>query len=152
MPSGSGEIFRCKLNDALTNDPCDYETTMAYFLDNHLDQKHFKNQLDQLLPDPKHLPSKWSKHHCPECPEKFKRFTQLRTHFSSEHGYRYGILLPKLFWPTVGKNCSSDREKNMKFEAEGREFAKNLRSLEQFILKVKGQNNFWWHNAFLPCS
>ena len=22
-----------------------------------------------------------------------------------------GILLPKLFWPTVRKNCSSDREK-----------------------------------------
>ena len=22
---------------------------------------------------------------------------------------RYGILLPKLFWPTVRKNCSSDR-------------------------------------------
>ena len=31
------------------------------------------------------------------------------------------------------KNCSSDREKLLKFEAEGREFAKFLRSLEQFI-------------------
>ena len=31
------------------------------------------------------------------------------------------------------KNCSSDREKLLKFEAEGREFAKCLRSLEQFI-------------------
>ena len=30
----------------------------------------------------------------------------------------------------------------MKFEAEGREFAKFLRSLEQFIQTVKGQNNF----------
>ena len=28
-----------------------------------------------------------------------------------------GILLPKLFWPTVRKNCSSDREKLLKFEA-----------------------------------
>ena len=54
-----------------------------------------------------------------------------------------GILLPKLFWPTVRKNCSSDREKLMKFEAEGREFAKFLRSLEQFIQTVKGQNKFW---------
>ena len=54
-----------------------------------------------------------------------------------------GILLPKLFWPTVRKNCSSDREKLLKFEAEGREFAKILRSLEQFIQTVKGQNNFW---------
>ena len=41
------------------------------------------------------------------------------------------------------KNCSSDREKLLKFEAEGREFAKILRSLEQFIQTVKGQKNFW---------
>ena len=54
-----------------------------------------------------------------------------------------GILLPKLFWPTVRKKNSSDREKLLKFEAEGREFAKFLRSLEQFIQTVKGQNNFW---------
>ena len=40
------------------------------------------------------------------------------------------------------KNCSSDQEKLLKFEAEGREFAKFLRSLEQFIQTVKGQNNF----------
>ena len=56
---------------------------------------------------------------------------------------RNGILLTKLFWPTVRKNCSSDPEKLLKFEAEGREFAKILRSLEQFIQTVKGQNNFW---------
>ena len=54
-----------------------------------------------------------------------------------------GILLAKLSWPTVRKNCSSDREKVLKFEAEGRELAKILRSLEQFIQTVKGQNNFW---------
>ena len=54
-----------------------------------------------------------------------------------------GILLTKLFWPTVRKNCFSDREKLLKFVAEGREFAKFLRSLEQFIQTVKGQNNFW---------
>ena len=42
------------------------------------------------------------------------------------------------------KNCSSDREKLLKLEAEGREFAKFLRSLEQFIQTVKGQNNFWY--------
>ena len=41
------------------------------------------------------------------------------------------------------KNCSTDREKHLKFEAEGREFSKILRSLEQFIQTVKGQNNFW---------
>ena len=37
-----------------------------------------------------------------------------------------GILLPKLFRPTVRKKCSSDREK-----------------LEQSIQTVKGQNHFW---------
>ena len=52
-------------------------------------------------------------------------------------------LLRNLFWPTVRKNCSSDQEKLLKFKAEGREFAKFLRSLEQFIQTVKGQNNFW---------
>ena len=41
------------------------------------------------------------------------------------------------------KKCSSDREKLLKFEAEGREFAKVLTSLEQFVWTVKGQNNFW---------
>jgi hypothetical protein len=41
------------------------------------------------------------------------------------------------------KKCSSDREKLLKFKAEGREFSKFLRSLEQFIQTVKGQNNFW---------
>ena len=44
-----------------------------------------------------------------------------------------GTLLPKLFWPTARKNCSSDQEKLLKFEAEGWESAKNLRSLEQFV-------------------
>ena len=41
------------------------------------------------------------------------------------------------------KNCSSDREEFLKFEAEGQEFEIFLRSLEQFILTVKVQNNFW---------
>ena len=41
------------------------------------------------------------------------------------------------------KKSSTDQEKLLKFEAEGREFAKFLRSLEQFIQTVKGQNNFW---------
>ena len=40
------------------------------------------------------------------------------------------------------KNCSSDREKLLKFEAEDREFAKILRSLEEFIQTMKDENNF----------
>ena len=39
--------------------------------------------------------------------------------------------------------CSSDIEKLLKFEAEGREICKILRLLEQFIQTVQGQNNFW---------
>ena len=54
-----------------------------------------------------------------------------------------GILLPKLFWFTVRKKNSSNREELLKFEAEDQEFSKNLRSLEQFIQTVKGQNNIW---------
>ena len=49
------------------------------------------------------------------------------------------------------KKCSSDREKLLKFEAEGWEFAKLLRWLEQFIQTMKGQNNLWQQNAFLTC-
>ena len=48
-------------------------------------------------------------------------------------------------------SCPSDREKLLKFETEGREFAKILRSLEQFVRTVKGQNIFWYQNAFLNC-
>ena len=50
------------------------------------------------------------------------------------------------------KNCSCDQEKLLKFEDEGWEFAKCLRSREQCIQTVKGQNNFWLQNAFLTCS
>ena len=53
---------------------------------------------------------------------------------------------------TVRKNCSSDWEKLLKFQAEGGEFAKFLRSLEQFIQTLKGQNKFWQQNSFLTCS
>ena len=41
------------------------------------------------------------------------------------------------------RNSFSDREKNLKFKAEGREFAKILRSQEQLTQTVKGQNNIW---------
>ena len=37
-----------------------------------------------------------------------------------------GILIPKLLWPTVRKNWSGDLETLLKFEAEGREFAKKI--------------------------
>ena len=46
------------------------------------------------------------------------------------------------------KKCSSDQETLLKFEAEGWEFAKFLRSRVQFIQTVKGQNNFGKQNVF----
>ena len=45
-----------------------------------------------------------------------------------------------LLWEKKG---SSVWEKLLKFETEGQQFAKILRSLEQFIQSVKGQNNIW---------
>ena len=62
------------------------------------------------------------------------------------HFLNFGLPHKKWYFVTkldltyCGKNCSSDREK---LEAEGREFKFFLRSLEQFIQTVKGQNNFW---------
>ena len=56
---------------------------------------------------------------------------------------RNGILLPKLLRPTMRKNCSSNPDFFLKFEAEGQEFTKFLKSLEQFTQTVEGQNNFW---------
>ena len=50
------------------------------------------------------------------------------------------------------KKCPRDQEKLLEYETEGREFAKILRSLEQFIQSVKGQYNFWQENAFITCS
>ena len=44
------------------------------------------------------------------------------------------------------------KKKLLKFEAEGREFAKLVTLLLEFIQTVKGQNNFWEQNAFLTCS
>ena len=41
------------------------------------------------------------------------------------------------------QNCFRVPEKLLKLEAKGQEFDNFLRSLEQFIQKVKGQNNFW---------
>ena len=40
------------------------------------------------------------------------------------------------------KNYSSDREKLLKLEAAGQEFAKFLRSIQQYIQAEKDQNNF----------
>ena len=61
------------------------------------------------------------------------------------------VLLPKLFWPSVKKKYSSDREKLLKFKAKGREFAKILRSLEQWKVRTifETESSF---NLFLEVS
>ena len=51
--------------------------------------------------------------------------------------------LCKLGKDKCSEYCTNGQEKCLKFKAGGREFAKFLRSLEQFIQTVKGQNNFW---------
>ena len=53
------------------------------------------------------------------------------------------------YYQNCEKKLFCDREKLLKFDAEGREFTKIFRSLEQFIHAVKSQNNFWQQNAFL---
>ena len=53
---------------------------------------------------------------------------------------------------TVRKKCSSDREKLLILEAEGQEFAKILRSQEQFVQTVKAQNKECFFNLFLEVS
>ena len=52
-------------------------------------------------------------------------------------------FVAKLVLSYCEKKLYQGSRKILKFEAEGREFAKYLRSLEQFIQTVKGQNNFW---------
>ena len=48
------------------------------------------------------------------------------------------------------KKCSSDGEKFLKFEAEGRKFAKNLRSLKYgFYKKSPGEKVFNWSEVHL---
>jgi hypothetical protein len=65
-----------------------------------------------------------------------KRIGKVRKETLSQ--LRNGILLPKLFWPTVRKNYSVDQEKLLKFEAEGQEIAwiihSNCESSEQCLV------------------
>ena len=67
--------------------------------------------------------------------------------FKKIHRRNY-ILLPKLFSPTVRKNCSSDREKLLKFKAEGLEFAKFLRFSKWFFL-IRKKNKYSFQLQFL---
>ena len=61
-----------------------------------------------------------------------------------------GILFPKLFWPTAlwEEIVLVIEIIFFEFQAEGREFANFLRSLEQFLLTVNSQTNFWKRMLF----
>ena len=50
-------------------------------------------------------------------------------------------FVTKIVLTSVRKKCLRDSEKLLKLEAEGQEFAQILRSLEQLVQTVKGQNN-----------
>ena len=64
----------------------------------------------------------------------------------------YGILLPKLFWLTVRNNCSSDREKLLKFKAEGLEFAKTFEITRTICWNSERSEQFLVTEWFLTCS
>ena len=52
----------------------------------------------------------------------------------------------------MGRNCSGDREKLLKCEAEGREFPNILRSLERFIQTVQWKiSTIFEKECFLTC-
>ena len=55
----------------------------------------------------------------------------------------YGILLPKLFWPTERKRFCSDLGKTFEIQGWRPRIFKNFwdHYIEQFIQTVKGQNN-----------
>ena len=75
--------------------------------------------------------------------KKFHHYSNGVIHITYHQYTKNGILLPKLFWPTLRKNYFGDQEKLLKFEGEGQEFVKCLKSIEQFIRTVKGKINFW---------
>ena len=63
--------------------------------------------------------------------------------------FKNGIFLQKLFWPSVRKNCPSDWEKCLKFEAEAWEFANILEITRTILFKQwKVSNNVVLQNGF----
>ena len=84
---------------------------------------------------------------------------QIVQHTVKENSKFWLIFNEELDWnvrPTVRKNCSSYWEKLLKFEAEGGEFAKFLRLLEQFIQTSERSEHFLvtecFFNLFLEDS
>ena len=57
--------------------------------------------------------------------------------------------ISKLFWPFVRQNCSSDWERLLKFEAEGREFAKFVEITRTIYSNFERHQKFLKQNVFL---
>ena len=83
---------------------------------------HFTDPTDDFNRDKHHNGSKI--HLCMERIQSCKEKEKKKKKKKKRNIFEFGILLPKLSWPTVRKNYSSDGEKLLKFEVEGREFAK----------------------------
>ena len=66
--------------------------------------------------------------------------------------FRAGILLPKVFWPTVRKKCSSDWEKLFKLLAEGGEFEKSLSFHLKNLFKQWKVRTIFGNRIFLEVS
>ena len=68
----------------------------------------------------------------------------IRTVYCCFWKVRIGILLPKLFWPTVRKKCSSDQENILKFEAEAwrLRICKNFESTRTICWNSEGSEQF----------
>ena len=56
-----------------------------------------------------------------------------RKFFRRQNPKKLSYFVTEIVLTYCEKKCSNDRENFLKFEADGREFAKFLRSLEQFI-------------------
>ena len=72
---------------------------------------------------------------------------KLNTFVTSIHGFSDYIqekwyFVTKIILTFCEKICSSDREKLLKFEAEGREFSEILISLKKVIQTVKSRKTF----------
>ena len=61
-----------------------------------------------------------------------------------------GILLPKLFWTTVRKKCSSDREQLKKLEADGWKFAKKISVTRTIYSNSESSEHFFGNRMLLP--
>ena len=64
----------------------------------------------------------------------------------------FGILLPKLFWPTVRKNCSSDWEKTFEIRGWRLRICKTFKITRTIYSHSEMLVQFWKQNAFLTYS